>query len=195
MERGIVEFKSRSVQRPQRLKVAVRRDLEDQIKSLRAIEKVANRAVHAEGAGSLPVSEPARTLRKTVGLKERVEALEASVVVDERFGADELRYRLDLSADGTRVEAAVSHGLLEPTVIVGGHRYQVQYAEGGPDGPPVIIRNRPRRIIFNTGHPAHDQGERARKYSFSLALELAYLQDREDAAGMYERMMHFLEVL
>jgi hypothetical protein len=36
---------------------------------------------------------------------------------------------------------------------------------------------------------------RARKYSVSLALELAYLRDSDDAAGVYEQMVSFLEVL
>jgi hypothetical protein len=61
--------------------------------------------------------------------------------------------------------------------------------------PPVLIRNRPKRIIFNTGHPAHAQGDRARKYSVSLALELAYLRDSIDVGAFYEQMIDFLEVL
>jgi Histidine kinase-, DNA gyrase B-, and HSP90-like ATPase len=195
MERAIVEFKSRSVQRPQRLKVAVRRDLEDQINSLRAIEKVANRAIESAGEASLPSSEASRSLKMTIGLKDRLESLEADIAIDDRYDEDDLRYQLDLSADGMRVRAKVGLGLLEPSVMIGDHRYRIEYAEGGPEDPPVIIRNRPRKIVFNAGHPAHSQGDRARKYSFSLALELAYLTDREDAAAVYEQMMSFLEVL
>lgn len=195
MERAIVEFKSRGVQRPQRLKVAVRRELEDHIRSLRAIEKVANRAIRSHVGGALPSSEAGRALKNTHGIRDRLVDLQADVAVDTKHDAHDLRYSLDLSADGARVRATLGVGLLEPSVEVGRQRYRIEYAAGGPDDPPVIIRNRPRRIIFNTEHPAHTQGERARKYSVSLALELAYLRDRADAATFYEQMISFLEVL
>ena len=116
-------------------------------------------------------------------------------MLDENRRDTELGYELDLSADGLRVRATVGRGLLEPTVQVGEYRYRIEYANGGTDDPPVIVRNRPRRIIFNTGHPAHTLGDRARKYSVSLALELSYLRDSGDAAAVYERMVSFLEVL
>lgn len=195
MERAIVEFKSRSVQRPQRQKVAVRRDLEDHIRSLGAIEKVANRAIESTVDGALPSSEVRRALKSTHGIREQLESTDTEVVIDERRGNTDLRYDLELSADGSRVRALVGPGLMEPSVQVGPHRYRIEYADGGPSDPPVLIRNRPRRIIFNTGHPAHTGGDRARKYSVSLALELAYLRDRDDAATVYEQMVSFLEVL
>jgi hypothetical protein len=195
MERAIVEFKSRSVQRPQRQKVAVRRELEDHIRSLKAIEKVANRAIETAADGALPSSEPRRALKDTHGIREWLAETETDVVVDERYSEFDLRYGLDMSSDGMRVRATLGVGLLEPTVQVGEHRYRIEYATGGPADPPVIIRNRPRRIIFNTGHPAHTSGDRARKYSVSLALELAYLRDSDNAAAVYEQMVGFLEVL
>ncbi|MGI8428923.1 MAG: ATP-binding protein [Solirubrobacteraceae bacterium] len=194
MERAIVEFKSRSVQRPQRQKVAVRRELEDHIRSLLAIEKVANRALETSTDGLLPSSEARRALRNTHGIRDRLVELEADVVVGDRHDANR-RYTLGLSADGMRVCATVGLGLLEPSAQVGDHQYRVEYAAGGPQDPPVILRNRPRRIIFNTGHPAHTQGDRARKYSVSLALELAYLADGDDAGAFYDQMIGFLEVL
>ena len=195
MERAIVEFKSRSVQRPQRLKVAVRRELEDHIKSLRAIEKVANRAIESSVDGTLPSSEARRALKDTRGIRDRLVELEADVLVDSKHDEHDLCYGLDLSADGNRVCATLGVGLIEPTIAVGAHRYRIEYAAGGPNDPAVIVRNRPRKIIFNTDHPAHSQGDRARKYSFSLALELAYLRDRDDATAVYEQMISFLEVL
>jgi Histidine kinase-, DNA gyrase B-, and HSP90-like ATPase len=195
MERAIVEFKARSVQRPQRQKVAVRRVLEDHIRSLKAIEKVANRALETASTGTLPSSEAARALKNTHGVREWLQDLDADVVVNRKAAEVDLKYELDLSTDGTRVRARLGTGLLEPTVAVGQHRYRVEYARGNADEPPVIIRNRPRRIIFNTGHAAHLQGDRARKYSVSLALELAYLRESNDAAGVYEQMVSFLEVL
>jgi hypothetical protein len=136
-----------------------------------------------------------RLISGAVAHGERLEALDADIAVDDRYREDDFRYRLDLSPDGMRVRASVGLGLLEPSVSVGEHRYRVEYAEGRVDDPAVIIRNRPRRIVFNTNHPAHNSGDRARKYSVSLALELAYLRDSTDAASVYDQMMRFLEVL
>ncbi len=195
MERAIVEFKSRSVQRPQRQKVAVRRVLEDHVRSLRAIEKVANRAIETASNGTLPSSEATRALKNTHGVREWLTELEADVVASQKAAETDVRYELDLSSDGTRVQATIGSALLAPTITVGAHQYRVEYASGDAQDPPVIIRNRPRRIVFNTGHPAHLHGDRARKYSVSLALELAYLRDSDDAAGVYEQMISFLEVL
>ena len=194
MSRAIVEFKSHNVQRPQRQKVAVRRVLEDHVKSLKAIEKVANRAADAH-AGRLPFSEPGRSLRKRRGVRQVLEGLDTEIVVDEERTDDDLGYELDLSDDGLRVRATVGRAILEPRVVVGGLEYQVQYAAGDVDDPPVVIRKRPRAMIFNTRHPAYAQGEQARKFEMSLALELAYLLDNSDAAAMYEQMVDFLEVL
>lgn len=195
MERAIVEFKSRSVQRPQRQKVAVRRVLEDHVRSLKAIEKVANRAIQTAPNGALPSSEAARALKNTHGVREWLRDLETDVVVNKNAAETDRRYELDLSPDGLRVRASLGAGLLEPTVMIGDRPYRVEYAKGDAADPPVIVRNRPRRIVFNTGHPAHLHGDRARKYSVSLALELAYLRDSDDAAGVYEHMIGFLEVL
>ena len=145
--------------------------------------------------GALPSSEARRALTNTHGIQQRLEELDTDIVLDDKQDDVVLKYELDLSADGLRVRAIIGLGLIEPSVQVGPHRYRVEYAAGGHEDPPVIIRNRPRRIIFNTGHPAHVDEDRARKYSFSLALELAYLQDRDDAAAVYEQMMSFLEIL
>ena len=60
MSRAIVEFKSQGVQRPQRQKVAVRRVLEDHVRSLKAIEKVANRAAEATKAACRPRNRAGR---------------------------------------------------------------------------------------------------------------------------------------
>ena len=74
--------------------------------------------------------------------------------------------------------------------------YRVLYAAGGPDGPPVVIRGRPRAIVFNTWPRWRTpRGDRARKFELSLALELAYLLDSSDAASVYEQMVGFIEVM
>jgi hypothetical protein len=160
MGRAIVEFKSQGVQRPQRQKVAVRRVLEDHVQSLKAIEKVAKRAASAHD-GRLPSSENGRTLRKRHGIRQALEALDTEILVDQNRVGVELSYDLNLSDDGLRVRATVGPALLAPTIAVGDLEYQVLYATGGPQDPPVVVRNRPRAIIFNTGHPAYASGDRA----------------------------------
>jgi hypothetical protein len=82
----------------------------------------------------------------------------------------------------------VGQGLLNPTIQVGETQYQVLYAAGTAEDPPVVVRSRPRSIVFNTGHPAYADGDRARKFELSLAVELAYLLDNSDAVGMYDQM-------
>jgi hypothetical protein len=194
MGRAIVEFKAQAVQRPQRQKVAVRRVIEDHVRSLRAIQQLANRAAHAHD-GRLPSSETGRTLRRRHGIRQALEALDTEIVVDpERTGID-LSYELDVSEDGLQVQAKLGPALLDPTIMVGGLEYQVLYATGGSDDPPVVIRNRPKTIIFNTAHAAYASGDRARKFELSLALELAYLLDNTDAAAVYSQMLSFLEVM
>jgi hypothetical protein len=194
MERAIVEFKSRSVQRPQRQKVAVRRALDEHVRSIRAIEKVATLAADQNG-GRLPASESNRTLRNAHGIRQALEALETEVVLDDRRSAQDLGYELELTPDGLRIRAEVGEGLLSPTISVWGTKYRVGYAAGALDDPAVIVRNRPRSIVFNTGHLAYATGDRARKFELALALELAYLLDSSDAASVYEQMMTFVEVM
>ncbi len=199
MSRAIVEFKSSSVQRPQRQKVSVRRALEEHIRTVRAIEKVAQRAseILAEvGQRDLPSSEPGRwSVRKRRSILDSLNEIEADIVIDETRARGDLGYTLDVSDDGRRVRTVIGTGIAEPRVQVGSTEYRVTYALAREDDPPVLIRNRPREIVFNASHPAHVNGERHLKYQLSLALELAYLLDHSDAAAVYERVVSFMEVL
>lgn len=195
MSRAIIEFKSRSVQRPQRQKVAVRRLLENHVRSLKAIEKVANSAAHATGGKGLPSSEASRSLNTGVSIIDSLREVDADVIIEQNRAPHDLDYELEVSEDGLCVDARVGPGMVVPAIQVGDVEYRIEYALGSPDGPPVVIRNRPRRIIFNVGHPAHVAGDRATKFDMSLALELAYLIDRSSAAAVYDAMLGFLEVL
>lgn len=199
MSRAIVEFKSSSVQRPQRQKVSVRRTVEEHIRTLRAVEKVAHRAseiLAEKGERHLPSSEPGRwSVRKRSGIIDALNGIETDVVIDETRAHDDLGYTLDMSEDGSRVRVAIGPGIAQPRIQVGSTEYQVTYAVARETDPPVLIRNRPREIIFNASHPAHTNGERHLKYQLSLALELAYLLDHSDAAAVYEQIVSFMEVL
>ena len=199
MSRAIVEFKARNVQRPQRQKVEVRRVLEDQVRALRGIEKVATRAAEildGSGARGLPASEPARgSLRARRSIVDMLTDVGADVIVNPSSDSSDRSYKLDVSSDGRRVRATVGLGITEPRVNIAGSDYRIGYAVADPTDPPLVIRNRPRQIVFNTSHPMHDGGSRPGKYEMSLALELAYLLDSSDAAAVYEQMVSFLEVL
>jgi Histidine kinase-, DNA gyrase B-, and HSP90-like ATPase len=199
MSRTIVEFKAQNVQRPQRQKVAIRRVLDEHIRALRGIERVARRAVEvldAAGARGLPASEPSRgSLRKRQSVIDMLTQAGAEVVVDNDRDPLDLSYKLDMSGDGERVAAIVGSGIVEPHIHIGGLVYRIEYAVAESDEPPLVIRNRPRQIVFNTAHPMHASSDRPGKYEMSLALELAYLLDSSDAASVYEQMMSFLEAL
>lgn len=199
MSRAIVEFKSQSVQRPQRQKVSVRRVLEDQVRALKAIATIAEQAaliLEESGITALPSSEPSRgRLSNRVGVVELLKEAEVDVTVDDTRAPDDLSYEIELSDDGHRIEATIGPGLATPTVRVGGTEYRISSASATAEDPPVLIRNRPREIIFNTAHAAHVAGDRQTKYQLSLALELAYLLESTDAAGVYARMLNFIEVL
>jgi hypothetical protein len=57
----------------------------------------------------------------------------------------------------------------------------------------VIVKNRPREIVFNTGHPAVGEKCTGRQASQVLALELSYLlAEAGDAGGLYELMLGFI---
>jgi hypothetical protein len=201
MGRAIIDFKTASVQRPQRQKVEIRRLLEGHRSIIRAVGRVAGMAAELRPGDrrGLPSSERSRgRLRDDLSLPEQLRVAGAKIRVDDEREADDLGYDLEMSGDGQSVQARVGTGLLEPKVLVGGAEYQIVFSSGGADDPPVLVRNRPRQIIFNAGHPAHAEGRRAGKYQLSLALELAYLleeSDVADGASVYERMVSFMEVL
>jgi hypothetical protein len=199
MSRMVVEFKSRSVQRPQRQKVIVRRLLEDQVRTVQAVGRIAEQTtdfLQEIGHKALPSSEPgrgSRTNRRSI--VDLLRSVNADVILVEDRPNDDLSYDLDLSQDGQRVEVALGPGLIEPRVSVGSAEYRIVSAEAGPDEPPVFIRNRPREIVFNVSHGAHAAGDRHLKYQLSLTLELAYLLGSNDAEAVYNRMVAFIEAM
>lgn len=199
MSRAIVDFKSQSVQRPQRQKVNVRRILEDHVRALRAIATITEHAtliLEEARVKTLPSSEQSRgKLANRHGIVESLKAANANVTIDDTRARDDLSYAIELSKDGQRIEATIGPALAEPRVRVGDIEYRVTSASATAQDPPVLIRNRPREIVFNTAHAAHVTGDRQTKYQLSLALELAYLLEATDPAGVYHRMLSFIEAL
>lgn len=198
MTRAIIDFKAANVQRPQRKKVSARRTLEEHLRTVRGIEQITTHAsaiLEQRGEQQLPSSEPGRRLRQRITVAQMLEDIGAEVIIDIERASDDLAYTLDVSDDGTRARAAIGTAIAEPRVQIAGCEYRLSYAAAGEDGPPVLIRNRPREIILNTSHPAHESREHQGKYQLSLALELAYLLDENDAAAVYEHMVGFMRVM
>ena len=90
----------------------------------------------------------------------------------------------------------LSSDSLSPVVTVRDAQYAVSFADAKPTDPPVLIKNRPREIIFNRAHPANCGTRGARKWHLSLGLELAYLlADDRDAEDLYDRMLAFVAAI
>jgi hypothetical protein len=197
MSRAILDFKANNVQRPQRLKVELKRRLEQHAATLNAVGQVVGMAALEGAARGLPSSEQQRgRLGGRQSIADVLEGLGAQVViVDESEDADARRpYSLEVSADGGAIVAKVQRGLVEPRVDAGGIKYRVSFADGRVGDAPVLIRNRPREIIFNTAHRVHNGRDAHTRYQLSLALELAFLlSDYQDPADLYYRMLGFME--
>jgi hypothetical protein len=196
VSRAILDFKANNVQRPQRQKVELKRRLEQHAATLNAVRQVADMAALENVARGLPSSEQQRGrpgARRSIA--DVLEGLGAQVIVEESKDADSRRpYSLDVSADGGAIVARVQRSLVEPRVDAGGIEYRVSFADGRANDAPVLIRNRPREIIFNTAHPVHNGRDAHTRYQLSLALELAYLlSDCQDPADIYDRMLGFME--
>lgn len=197
--RAIMDFKTSGVQRPQRQKVAVRRILEDHvrtIKAIRAMGQLATVLLDEIGEPLLPSSAPdRRTPRDRVVLADILGANDTEICSDTTLDDDDLRYTLEMTPDGSRVQVRLGDAALNPTVTVGNAEYRIRYFTGGDEAPPVVIRNRPREIALNTAHSAHAGRDGHEAYQLSFALEVSYLLNSGDAAAMYDTMIAFMEIV
>jgi hypothetical protein len=198
MSRAILDFKAAGVQRPQRQKVEIRRRLEQHVATLHSVQRLARLIGESNGKGGLPSSEPSRgRLRDRRTIVDVLEQLGARVNV-RADSAEHTRmtYVLDVANDGKGIVATVSADLVHPEIEVADVTYQVGFAEGDAGDAPVLIRNRPREIIFNMNHPVHTGRDAHNRYQLSLALEMSYLlSECGDPADLYERMLGFMEGL
>lgn len=187
MSRAISGFKASHVQRPQRQRMQIRRCLESHVAALALAEQVLLAVIQTTPEGKLPRAEPWRGRLIRQSLRESLEELGAKVVPLPKM---ETPFELDLTEDGRRILVRLHPDVLESQIRIGRRVVRVSFADAEPDDPPVVIRQRPREIIFNRGHPSHQGKNTAERYQMSLALELAYLQSAdEDAAGLYERLV------
>jgi len=197
LARTIVEFKSAGVQRPQRAKVAVRRRIQQRAETIEAIERVVAAVAEMHDIADLPISEPGRRAPGTVRtLADDLREDGAIVAVCDTESRPRGGFELGISEDGAAVEVRLDRRLEAPSVALGTNLYALEFAAGGPTGPPIVIRSRPRRIVVNAEHPSHAGPQAPTKIQMGLALELAFLLgDGSDAAEVYERMLGFLAAL
>jgi hypothetical protein len=194
----IETFKRTRVAQPQRQKVVVRRAIEDRRRLLDAIANVAREADRHQrsiGARGLPSSNNG-SLRDAdeVSLMDSLDAMGAEVVLDQEMSGA-APYRIVAPEQGDRLRVTVGPALAAPRFDVAGATYAVVFRRGDPDAPAVLIRNRPRQIVFNLGHKSVGAPSSSRA-PFALALELAYLlRAGHDEESLYDRMLEFVGVL
>lgn len=184
-------FKVRHVQGPQRQKVAVRTLLKEHAARVAAIERVA--ALHTGGSDEvvdtgLPSS--GTRLRRFRRLPIDIQLANAQCVIETTSsGAPEVAVR-----NNGEVVCRLPVSWQEPMLKIKGKPYRIIFGEGDPTDMPVMIRNRPREILFNLAHPAH-RGKAPESVARTLALELAYLDSEQGTTeDLFERILAFLTV-
>jgi hypothetical protein len=190
------QFKRHQIADGQRQKVKVRRKVENYRRLLAAVGDVAAQAGEAlsgQGASALPSSKNGSLSRSdSVDPASTFEELGAKVVLAD----DDLPrsgYRLERPENENHVRLILGPELATPSVEACDLRYAIAFRRGSSSGPPVIIKNRPREIVFNLGHPAVGDEYDAAKAALVLALEFAYVLPRtDDADGLYEGILSFL---
>lgn len=198
MREQIEGFKKNHVSQPQRAKVTVRRVVESYARSLREMADVIS---YAEGIleiadlRSLPSSKNGSlSYAPDVDLRSLADPLVAGLVVSEQVGARGFDLTEPEGCNG--LVLSVSAALMAPKLIVQGSEYNLVFKDGRPSGPPVIVKNRPREIVVNIGHPAVGRDFISGKAALALAIELAYVLPREDsAAALQDRVIEFVAAI
>jgi hypothetical protein len=188
----IVEFKSASVQRPQRKKASVRSLLDQRRKLIEGIAEVADLATLRHAADCLPSSEPGRRLPEPYRtLTDDLE--EIGVNAGLAKDASDISYRLSIEENGSGVAVEISRQIAHPCIVIGSKSYDLIFSRGTPEGPPIVIRNRPRRIIVNLDHETHAGPDQPARVRIGMALELSYLMAADEgSSAMYERLLGLL---
>jgi hypothetical protein len=198
MSNQVLHFKSARVQRPQRQKVDVRRTLERHRTSIAAISEVIRLAdtmvVNSKG---LPSSCNGRIRpRKRVTIHDVLKEMGVYVRDHAEAVPGGTGFEIEIRSEDGAVEVHLPETLLRPSVKVGRATYQITFADGSATEPPVLIRNRPREIVFNRAHPAHASPRGHERWHISLALELSYLLAEEgNSAELFDNMLAFVAAM
>jgi Histidine kinase-, DNA gyrase B-, and HSP90-like ATPase len=193
----IENFKRSQIAMGQRRKVEVRKVVEQYRLMLEGVERLFRRVdqmapIASVGRGLPSSKNGSLSSASKDGIKDRVKALGARFVVDKKRTSTS-GYLIERPANADRLTVRIAERLASPHAEVRGKRYELSLRRGRPSGPAVIVKNRPREIVFNTGHPAVGEDCTDRQASQVLALELAFLlSNGGDAAGLYELMLGFI---
>lgn len=194
MANALGAFKTQAVQQPQRRRAALRSVLEQHRKSLDIVVRTAAKATMLRSdARELPSSKNGSFRRaKEVSLSDEVRRIGA--IVDVISDSDPSRPKYEIRPERHDLDVvAASPALLEPTVLICGKRYRLRYVEARTSDPPIIVKNRPREIVFNLSHEIFDGRERARAVETLFTLELAYLLGRGlGAEDLYDGILEVL---
>jgi hypothetical protein len=199
MQTEIARFKTECVQAPQRAKVAIKRRLDQQVALRAAAEKMANALEVALDESGPSVGIPSSNngilrARKLRGLVEDLQDLGAVVAIRDPKGQKARHpYVLRVAEDGRRIVVEVGGELVQPGVELAGARYALHMLEARPEDPPVIVKNRPRQVVFNLAHSVFCGEVRQAAVEMVMALEFGYLPGSSDSeADLYNRVLALL---
>jgi hypothetical protein len=181
-------FKTQHVQQPQRRKVSARRLVQEHARRLEAIGRVAELFARAEGSPGLPSSGRRLKQYEPHALGADLEAIGCVVETGDESA--------DVTVDSTgRVVCSLPEEWSKRTVTLRGKPYRLVFGKAGASDLPVIIRNRPREIVFNLDHPAHE-GKSPEAMARTLGLEIAYLQSADgDVEDLFNSVLSLLTAI
>jgi hypothetical protein len=198
MQAELARFKAECVQAPQRAKVAVKRRLDQQLMVIRAAHElsaaVSSQAHDTPATFSFPSSHNGRIrAKRSRGLLDDLQSLGTIVILEPSNLSSTQPYRLRIASDGRRVVVEVDHHLVHPSVSLAGAFYALRFVEGHISDPPIIVKNRPREIVFNLTHEVFAGQIRQSAFEMVMALELAYLLGRGNTEeDLYDRALGLL---
>jgi hypothetical protein len=199
LQSELVRFKAECVQAPQRAKVAIKRRLDQQVALVQAAQKLGTAlasTIEELGAakGRLPSSNNGRmNTKRSRGLLDDLRDLGAVVAVQKVDRSRKQPYVLRVAEDGRRVLVEVIDELVHPNVMLADACYALKIIEARATDPPIIVRNRPREIVFNLAHEVFRGQVRQAAIEMVMALEFAYLIARGSSEeGLYDCVLSLL---
>jgi hypothetical protein len=198
MQAELARFKAECVQAPQRAKVAIKRRLDQQVAIIETARKLSAAATSEDPKTTGPIAFPSSNngpirAKRSRGLLEDLQDLGAVVALEPNDVARKQSYRLRIAGDGRRVLVEMQNNLAHPTIAIAGAQYALAFVEGRVSDPPLIVKNRPRALVFNLTHEVFGGQIRPAALEMVMALELAYLlgAPRGDE-DLYDRVLGLL---
>jgi hypothetical protein len=180
-------FKVQHVQQPQRLKVTARRVIQEHSRRLAAIDRAAS--LYADPEPGEPAGIPSSGRRLPGFEPYALENDLKKIGCEVKTGGNACEVEVDGSG---RVVCTLPPELSEREATLRGKSYQLIFGNAREDDLPVVIRNRPRQVVFNLNHPAH-RDKPAEAMARTLGLELAYLQNADgEAEDLFESVLSLL---